>query len=67
MRDPDPVYVRFGSKADIARHLADVRFAAKSGHPIYAVNECTSLLQRRPAFEGRADLSVDFTRLESDV
>ena len=31
LRDSGPVYVRFGSGADIIRHLASVRFTPKSG------------------------------------
>src|SRR6516164_2264538 len=32
LRDFDPAYVRFGSKADIGGGAADVRFTPKSGH-----------------------------------
>jgi hypothetical protein len=32
LRDFDRVYVRFGSGADISRHLAYVRFTPESGH-----------------------------------
>jgi hypothetical protein len=31
LRDFSPVFVRFGSKADITRHVADVRFTPESG------------------------------------
>src|SRR5262249_42316630 len=32
LRDFNPAFVRFGSGADITRHLANVRFASQSGH-----------------------------------
>src|SRR5262249_50835441 len=32
LRDCDPIYVRFGSKADIAASRSLVRFAPESGH-----------------------------------
>jgi hypothetical protein len=35
VRDFNPAYDRYGSEADITRHLADVRFTPESGHPIF--------------------------------
>src|SRR5262249_25501346 len=32
LRDLSPVNVRYGSGADITRHLANVRFTSQSGH-----------------------------------
>jgi len=32
MRDFSPLYVRFGSAADITHRLANVRFTPESGH-----------------------------------
>jgi hypothetical protein len=36
VQDFDSANVRFGSGADITRHLANVRFTPENGHPICA-------------------------------
>src|SRR6516164_9292804 len=58
LRDFDPAYARFGSKADISPCPRDVRFTPKSGH-WFSVSECplcaksrhSALRQKPPLFD----------------